>query len=486
MVETAGDCTIDNGVRQMPWRLKFWEQRRHMVAVLAFFGFFNIYSLRVNLSIAIVAMNSVYDVTLSNGTVIKERDFDWDSKIQGLVLSSFFYGYIFTQLLGGWMGARYGGATVYVIGVFSTALLTLITPLLANISVYLLVVLRIIEGFFEGVTYPCIHAVWAKWAPISERSQMASLAFSGSFVGTVVVMPVCGLIAKYWGWAFVFYITGFVALIWCAIWWKLVENDPADDTSISPEELKYIQESMSTHQNSEIVHPWKKIATSMPVWAVVSAHFCENWGFYTLLTQLPTFMKDTLNFDLQSAGFASSLPYLVMAIIMQFAGRLADNLRNKNILSTTMVRKVFNCSAFISQTIFMVLAGYLLTPTGVIICLVLAVGLGAFAWPAFGVNHLDLAPQHASVLMGFSNTFATLPGIVSPLITGFVVTDKKASQWQVVFFIAGAIYLSGAIFYGTFASGELQEWAKEKPAEQIKLETTNKRSYDNKAIVNDV
>ncbi|XP_075233605.1 major facilitator superfamily transporter 9 isoform X3 [Lycorma delicatula] len=415
-----------------------------------------------------------------------ERDFDWDSKIQGLVLSSFFYGYIFTQLLGGWMGARYGGATVYVIGVFSTALLTLITPLLANISVYLLVVLRIIEGFFEGVTYPCIHAVWAKWAPISERSQMASLAFSGSFVGTVVVMPVCGLIAKYWGWAFVFYITGFVALIWCAIWWKLVENDPADDTSISPEELKYIQESMSTHQNSEIVHPWKKIATSMPVWAVVSAHFCENWGFYTLLTQLPTFMKDTLNFDLQSAGFASSLPYLVMAIIMQFAGRLADNLRNKNILSTTMVRKVFNCSAFISQTIFMVLAGYLLTPTGVIICLVLAVGLGAFAWPAFGVNHLDLAPQHASVLMGFSNTFATLPGIVSPLITGFVVTDKKASQWQVVFFIAGAIYLSGAIFYGTFASGELQEWAKEKPAEQIKLETTNKRSYDNKAIVNDV
>ncbi|XP_075233604.1 major facilitator superfamily transporter 9 isoform X2 [Lycorma delicatula] len=470
----------------MPWRLKFWEQRRHMVAVLAFFGFFNIYSLRVNLSIAIVAMNSVYDVTLSNGTVIKERDFDWDSKIQGLVLSSFFYGYIFTQLLGGWMGARYGGATVYVIGVFSTALLTLITPLLANISVYLLVVLRIIEGFFEGVTYPCIHAVWAKWAPISERSQMASLAFSGSFVGTVVVMPVCGLIAKYWGWAFVFYITGFVALIWCAIWWKLVENDPADDTSISPEELKYIQESMSTHQNSEIVHPWKKIATSMPVWAVVSAHFCENWGFYTLLTQLPTFMKDTLNFDLQSAGFASSLPYLVMAIIMQFAGRLADNLRNKNILSTTMVRKVFNCSAFISQTIFMVLAGYLLTPTGVIICLVLAVGLGAFAWPAFGVNHLDLAPQHASVLMGFSNTFATLPGIVSPLITGFVVTDKKASQWQVVFFIAGAIYLSGAIFYGTFASGELQEWAKEKPAEQIKLETTNKRSYDNKAIVNDV
>lgn len=69
--------------------------------------------------------------------------------MQGLVLSSFFYGYIGTQLLGGWLGARYGGATVYGIGVFSTALLTLVTPLFANISVYLLIFLRIIEGLFE-------------------------------------------------------------------------------------------------------------------------------------------------------------------------------------------------------------------------------------------------------------------------------------------------------------------------------------------------
>lgn len=40
----------------------------------------------------------------------------------------------------------------------------------------------------------------------------------------------------------------------------------------------------------------------------------------------------------------------------------------------------------------------------------------------FSVNHLDVAPQHASVLMGISNTFATIPGIVSPIITGYIVT----------------------------------------------------------------
>lgn len=36
----------------------------------------------------------------------------------------------------------------------------------------------------------------------------------------------------------------------------------------------------------------------MPVWAIVSAHFCENWGFYTLLTQLPTFMKGNTTYKM--------------------------------------------------------------------------------------------------------------------------------------------------------------------------------------------
>ena len=45
--------------------------------------------------------------------------------------------------------------------------------------------------------------------------------------------------------------------------------------------------------------PWKAAFTSLPVWAIIIAHFTENWGFYTLLTELPTFLKDVLHFDLQ-------------------------------------------------------------------------------------------------------------------------------------------------------------------------------------------
>lgn len=62
--------------------------------------------------------------------------------------------------------------------------------------------------------------------------------------------------------------------------------------------------------------------------------------------------------------------------------------------------------------------------------------------------------------MGLSNTFATLPGMISPVITGHLVQHKTPEEWVAVFYIASGVYLVGAIFYGIFASGEEQSWSQ--------------------------
>lgn len=132
-----------------------------------------------------------------------------------------------------------------------------------------------------------------------------------------------------------------------------------------------------------------------------------------------------------------------MAIMLIPSGFLADFCQVKGYLTTTQVRRYFNCGGFIAQTVFMLLAAYLAHPVYSIISLVTAVGLGAFSISGFAVNHLDIAPQFSSILMGISNTagelsffqlfnkkFAkicfsgTIPGILSPIITGFIVQHK--------------------------------------------------------------
>lgn len=86
-------------------------------------------------------------------------------------------------------------------------------------------------------------------------------------------------------------ILGTLGVLWYIVWVIVVRESPAKDKLISKDELRYIQESLGTTKKTHVEHPWKDIFRSKPVYAICASHFAENWGFYTLLTQLPTFLK---------------------------------------------------------------------------------------------------------------------------------------------------------------------------------------------------
>lgn len=111
------------------------------------------------------------------------------------------------------------------------------------------------------------------------------------------------------------------------------------------------------------------------------------------------------------------------------------------------------------------------------VCLCVAVGAGGFALSGFNVNHLDVAPKYAGVLMGVTNTFATIPGFAAPLFTKVMTRGvnvdqdclskdcedqrkKLQEEWQIVFFTAAGIYVAGVLVYVLMASGEKQSWAE--------------------------
>ena len=48
--------------------------------------------------------------------------------------------------------------------------------------------------------------------------------------------------------------------------------------------------------------PWKAIFTSVPMWALIIVHCGQNWGYWTLITELPTYMNDILKFNLKEVS----------------------------------------------------------------------------------------------------------------------------------------------------------------------------------------
>lgn len=124
---------------------------------------------------------------------------------------------------------------------------------------------------------------------------MASIAFAGVYAGTVIAMPASGLLAAAFGWESVFYVFGAIGVVWLVAWNIIVKRCPEEDPFISEEEKNYIVKKIGLRQDVKVNPPWKAIFTSTAVWAIVSSHCAENWGFYTLLTQLPSFLSGKIN-----------------------------------------------------------------------------------------------------------------------------------------------------------------------------------------------
>jgi len=112
-------CAEDDEAACILAKIRF-PSCRLVLMVMGFLGFVNTYCLRVNLSVALVAMvnhtqqpydnvthNTSDDVCQSNESVggsafgkadNRSGEFNWDSNTQGTVLAAFFYGYIVTQV----------------------------------------------------------------------------------------------------------------------------------------------------------------------------------------------------------------------------------------------------------------------------------------------------------------------------------------------------------------------------------------------------
>ncbi|PIO77618.1 hypothetical protein TELCIR_00283 [Teladorsagia circumcincta] len=151
-----------------------------------------------------------------------------------------------------------------------------------------------------------------------------------------------------------------------------------------------------------------------------------------------------------------------MGCTLVWGGQLADYLRKERNIDTLTVRRRFCVAGFAGQAIFLALASVTTSPPFLVAYLSISIGLGGICWAGFSVNHLDLAPQFAGHLMGISNTLATLPGMLCPLIVGYIVTTGSATEWNIIFYSTAAIYGLGAAFFWKFASGDLQPWAGEQ------------------------
>ena len=74
--------------------------------------------------------------------------------------------------------------------------------------------------------------------------------------------------------------------------------------------------------------------------------------------------------------------------------------------------------------VFLIITGYMdcHRQVAAIVLLSLSMGFCGFQFSSFFINHGDIAPKYAGTVFGFTNTGASVPGIIAPYIVGAITT----------------------------------------------------------------
>jgi sugar phosphate permease len=391
------------------------------MAILAGIGIFMTFVLRTNLS-------SVAPIV---GKELHLTDFEL-----GLLLSGFLWAYTALQPVAGWITDRFGAKLSMLLGVGATSILTILSGF-AN-SFFTLFSLRVALGVTQAPNFVSGAKVTSSdWFAEDQRGKATSIWIAGGRLGPVLALPFAAWLGVSYGWSWAFFVTGFLGIIWCVVWFVGFEdNPPAKESDITNESS--LTQRTSLRRSLPIVLSPLGLGLAM-------ASFGQGYVAYYLNLWLPTYLVRQQGFQVLNAGIFATLP-LISAVVtlILVGGVLSDYLVKKGASPVGLRRKLFSLGMTI-VAVMLIATAYAPDQYSAIVALCLAGGAWGFSTPSLWVALVEATPKNLTGTMGGVQNFAgNVAGIVVSILTGYIVDVTKS------FFLAllagSAAALLGAVF----------------------------------------
>ncbi|KAJ9518299.1 hypothetical protein QJQ45_010214 [Haematococcus lacustris] len=434
---------------------------------------------RTAMSVAILPMSAHYG---------------WSSSVKGAVSSSFNWGHMITNVVGGYAAAVTSPKHVLSVGVVVWSIFTVLTPgAAATRNLPLLLLVRAAMGLGEGVAFPTMQAIIKGWVPADKRSRALSLLFSGHQIGSICSLLISPPLIQHGGLPLLFCVYGSLGFLWLAFWLPWVSASPplglgpgpslathhhhgsgpclviteaasstasaghfgsdaglraaaaaaagASSSSMASSSSPGLKRSAPGGSKAGVPSgaaaqlrlqevPWRKFLACRPLWAIAVCHATFGFTYSICIAWLPTYYSEVFSLDVRQSSTLSVLPWAAMALGTNLSGWTADGLVNGKVHDEA--------------------PSLVMASTGKTRKLLQTVGCGG---PALALLYLALVPQRG--FLGEAVTLLTLAmGLLGFQAAGFAANHQDiASRYASVLFGAtnAAASLAGSI--GVYAVG---------------------------------
>jgi MFS family permease len=352
----------------------------------------------------------------------------------GLALSAFAYPYAAFQLIGGYLGDKFGARLTLTVSVLIVSVATASTAFAGSLAA--LFMARIALGIGEGATLPTATRAMALWIPENRWGFAQGITHTFARLGNALTPPLIVLLLGAMSWRESFLVVALFSLVWVIVWIWHLQYIPKDKPSTPG------AASTDSNPNRRGVNepvPWLRLLRRMlPVTAV---DFCYGWTLWLFLSWIPSFFYQNYQQDLKQSALFSTGVFLAGV-----AGDTAGGL-----LSDHILRRTGNRTAARRNVIVMGMLGGLIFLIPVMLVDDIKIAALSLAAAFFCVElvvaplwvvPMDIAPKYACSASGMMNFGFGLAGIVSPLVFGYLI--DQTGSWTLPFIGSAILLVIGA------------------------------------------
>ena len=356
----------------------------------------------------------------------------------GQVIGSFGVTYAIFQILGGWLGDRWGARrTLFICGLVwagATALTGLVEGLM---SLYLV---RLILGVGEGATFPVATRAMQSWVPAERRGFAQGFTHAFSRIGNSLTPPLMVALMGVVAWRGAFVALGLGSLVWVLAWVWYYRDVPADHAGITPDDLTKLPNRGAGATKKQIQVPWARLIRRMAPITIV--YFCYGWTLWMYLNWLPQYFENVYKLDIKKAAIFSSAVFFAGVGGDYLGGVISDRILEKT-HDLRKARRDFVVASFLGSFMFML--GVFLTSDLTLIVLSMA---AAFFCAELTIGPMwsipmDIAPKYSGTASGLMNTGSAVAAALSPTAFGYIV--DWTGNWQLPFLLSLGLLLVGSL-----------------------------------------
>jgi MFS family permease len=393
----------------------------------------------------VVIINYIDRIALSVAARPIVAEFGFSPVQMGYLFSGFLWTYVVCLIPLGLLVERIGIKNMVGGGIAIWSTATALTAAATGFASILAA--RLAMGASEATTFPACGGAIRQWFPERERGFVTTLFNGGSSAGPAIGAILTAALVSSFSWRTAFVVLGAIGFVWLSAWWIWYG---------SPEEVPWLSETERTkilaERNGIGVAASKAppppsslgyLLSQRSVWGLVSTQACLVYTAYLFLTWLPTYLQSTRELSTMNTGYLTAIPYLCTVVLGVTIARISDRVLTSQDIQAGRRRNFIAAMAVLAMTI---LLAPVVDGLWQLLCVLTLVLTGATTGSGLNftlASDLLRNPRDVSRVVAITSFGGNFFGLISPIITGYVVAGTGGYTWA--FRIAAALLFCGCL-----------------------------------------